>query len=295
MAIKLSQIIALVTIAKCGKFSQAAEELELTQPTVSHSIALLEEELGVQLLFRGRRGVKLTPAGESVLIHCNQILDSVERLYQEANRHKSLDGGIVRISTFRGAAAKLLPKIKAEFKAKYPQIEVRIAEEKDCPQVENAVREGTADIGFTILPTPEDLETIEILHDRYIVLLSPDSILTSVAQLTWEELVKLPLISYPNRNSCFIEIDRYFQQHGYRFQPCEQVRNSETIINLVATNSGNAILPQLSVFHVPEGVTVCDLPNPLARIVVAATLAEANLSHAVWAFLDFLKSKNYYY
>jgi DNA-binding transcriptional LysR family regulator len=289
LAIKLSQIIALVTIAKCGKFSQAAEELELTQPTVSHSIALLEEELGIQLLFRGRRGVKLTPGGESVLIHCQQILDSVDKLYREANRHKSLGEGRVRISTFRGAAAQLLPKIKAEFKAKYPQIEVQIAEEKDCPQVENAVREGTADIGFTILPTPDDLETIEILRDPYIILLPPDSEFKSIPQLTWEQLITLPLISYPSRNSCFIEIDRYVRQHGYRFNPCEQVRNSETIINLVATGSGSAILPKLSVFHIPEGVTVCDLPHPLVRIVVAATLAEANLSHAVWAFLDFLK------
>lgn len=289
--IKLSQILALVTVVKCGKFSQAAEELELSQPTVSHAIATLEAELGIQLLFRGRRGVNLTPAGENVLVHCDRILDSVDKLYREANLHKSLEGGIIKISTFRGAAAQLLPKIKADFKAKYPQIEVRIAEEKDCPQVENAVREGTADIGFTILPTSDDLETIEILHDRYIVLLSPDSAFKSFTQLTWEQLVTIPLISYPSRNSCFIEIDRYFQQHGYRFQPCEQVRNSETIINLVATGSGNAILPKLSVFHIPNEVTVCDLPDPLARIVVAATLAEANLSHAVWAFLDFLKQK----
>ena len=48
---KLSQIRSFVAVARCGKFSQAAMELDLTQPTVSHAIATLENDLGVQLLF----------------------------------------------------------------------------------------------------------------------------------------------------------------------------------------------------------------------------------------------------
>ncbi len=286
---KLSQIRALVMVAKCGKFSEAAMELELTQPTVSHAIAAMESELGIQLLFRGSKGVSLTPAGESILVHCHRVLDSLEDIYLEANRHKSLEGGKVRISAFRGAAAQLLPKIKAGFKIKHPQIEVQIAEEKDCPQVEQTIRQGEADLGFTTLPVAEDLETIEILRDDYLVLLPPDSSLKSCLKLSWEQLISIPIISYPDRNSCYQAIATYFQDAGYRFQPCEQVRESETIINLVATGLGAAILPGLSVFYVPEGVKVCQLPTILQRVVVAATLAERDLSHAVWAFVDFLR------
>ncbi len=295
---KLSQIRALVMVAKCGKFSEAAIELELTQPTVSHAIAALESELGIQLLFRGSKGVSLTPAGESILVHCYRVLESLENIRQEANRHKSLDSGKIRISTFRGAAAQLLPKIKASFKIKHPQIEVQIAEEKDCPQVEQAIRQGEADLGFTTLPVSEDLETIEIIKDDYIVLLPPNSADRDCAsrtpraectKLSWEQLTSIPIISYPDRNSCYNAIASYFKDAGYKFQPCEQVRESDTIINLVATASGAAILPELSVFHVPEGVKVCQLPTTLQRVVVAATLAERDLPHAVWAFLDFLQ------
>lgn len=290
---KLSQIKSFVTVARCGKFSQAAIELDLSQPTVSHAIATLEDDLGIQLLFRGKKGVNLTPAGESVLVHCYRVLQSIEDIQQEANRYKSLGGGKVRISTFRGAAAQLLPKIRANFKTKYPQIEIKIVEEKDCPQVEQMVYEGQADLGFTTLPTSKDLETIEVLRDDYIVLLPPNSeqgiSLANSHKLSWKQLLSIPIISYPNHNSCFREIKNYFKAEGYQFQPCEQVRESDTIINLVATGSGAAILPQLSVFHTPEGVTVGQLPTPLQRIVVAATPKDADLSHAVWALLDFLK------
>ena len=288
---KLSQIRSFVAVARCGKFSQAAVELDLTQPTVSHAIATLENDLGVQLLFRSQKGVNLTPIGESVLAHCDRILKSVEDIKQEANRYKSLDGGKVRISAFRGAASQLLPKIKANFKTKYPQIEIKITEEKDCPQVEQMVWEGKADLGFTILPTAKELETIEVLRDNYIILLPPKTkfSLVNMSKISWTELLALPIISYPNQNTCFRQIQGYFEAENYQFQPSEQVRESDTIVNLVAAGSGAAILPQLSVFHIPQGVTVCQLPKPLQRIVVVATPKDADLSHAVWAFIDFLK------
>ena len=288
---KLSQIRSFVAVARCGKFSQAAIELDLTQPTVSHAIATLESDLGVQLLFRGQKGVNLTPAGESVLAHCDRILASVEDIQREANRYKSLDGGKVRISAFRGAASQLLPKIRAYFKTKYPQIDIKIAEEKDCPQVEQMVYEGKADIGFTVSPTVKDLETMEVLRDNYIVLLPPQTKLSLPDNkiISWSQLLSLSIISYPNQNTCFRQIKNYFASAGYKFQPSEQVRESDTIVNLVAAGSGAAILPQLSVFHIPEGVTVCQLPQPLQRVVVVATPKDADLSHAVWAFLDFLK------
>ena len=288
---KLSQIRSFVAVARCGKFSQAAIELDLTQPTVSHAIATLEDDLGVKLLFRGKKGVNLTPAGESILKHCDRLLQSIEDIQQEANRYKSLEVGKIKISAFRGAAAQLLPKIKADFKTKYAQIEIEIIEEKDCPQVEYTLYEGKADLGLTILPTSKDLETIEVKRDNYIVLLPPNTNFSSQANtsLSWTQLLSLPLISYPSQNTCFKQIQDYFQAEGYQFQPAEQVRESDTIVNLVATGAGGAILPQLSVFHIPEGVIVCQLPKPLQRVVVAATLKDVDLSHAVWAFIDFLR------
>lgn len=288
---KLSQIRSFVAVARCGKFGQAAIDLDLTQPTVSHAIATLESDLGVQLLFRGTKGINLTPAGEGILVYCDRVLESIESIQQQANRYKSLGSGKVRISAFRGAAAQLLPKIKTYFQNKHPQIDIKIVEEKDCPQVEQMVYEGKADLGITILPTTKELDTIEILRDNYIVLLPPHckAISSSTQHLSWTQLLSMPIISYPNQNTCFKQIKDYFAAMDYQFQPADQVRESDTIVNLVAAGAGAAILPQLSVFHIPQGVTVCQLPQPLQRVVVAITPKNTDLSHAVWAFTDFLQ------
>ncbi|WP_066426945.1 LysR family transcriptional regulator [Anabaena sp. 4-3] len=87
---KISQLRAVIAVAERGNFSEAALELQLTQPAVSHAIATLEEELGVPLFARGRHGAVLTPAGERILHHIRQVMQHLEMMQQEANLHKDL-------------------------------------------------------------------------------------------------------------------------------------------------------------------------------------------------------------
>jgi DNA-binding transcriptional LysR family regulator len=94
-----------VAVADFGSFGEAALQLGLTQPTVSHAIATLEDELGVVLLSRGRNGAQLTPAGEAITQQAREVLQLLEQMHQTANLHKGLQGGQVRIATFRGAIA----------------------------------------------------------------------------------------------------------------------------------------------------------------------------------------------
>jgi Transcriptional regulator len=90
---KLSQIQALIAVADCENFSEAALQLELSQSAVSHAIASLETELGVQLFHRGRHGAQLTPVGERVLLHGRQIARALEMMVKEADLEKGLQGG----------------------------------------------------------------------------------------------------------------------------------------------------------------------------------------------------------
>ena len=76
--LKLSQLRALVAIAKYGNFSEAALQIGVNQSTVSHAIATLENEMGVILLNRGRHGAKLTPVGEQITAKAIQMLKLLE-------------------------------------------------------------------------------------------------------------------------------------------------------------------------------------------------------------------------
>jgi NAD(P)-dependent dehydrogenase (short-subunit alcohol dehydrogenase family) len=152
----LSQLRAVVAVAECGNFSEAALSLNLTQSTVSHAIASLEDELGVPLFVRGRHGATLTPAGDRIADYARQVLQLLHLIQQEANLQRSLKGGQVRIAAFRSVATHVLPIVIAQFNQRFPDVLVMIVESPDEIHTEQALREGRADIGFTYLPTSQE-------------------------------------------------------------------------------------------------------------------------------------------
>lgn len=77
---KFFQLRAIVAVADRGNFCEAALELQLSQPAISHAIATLEEELGVPLFARGRHGAVLTPPGERILYHARQAMQHLEMM-----------------------------------------------------------------------------------------------------------------------------------------------------------------------------------------------------------------------
>ncbi|MDB9529132.1 LysR family transcriptional regulator [Oscillatoria sp. CS-180] len=285
---RLSQIRALVAVARFGSFGEAALQLGLTQPTVSHAISTLEDELGIILLVRGRHGAQLTPAGKAVAQQAEEVLHLLTQMQQTANLHKGLHGGEVRISTFRGAAANLLPPIVAQFRERHPAIAVTMLEHYDFDQVEQQIRDGKADIGITFLPTGPDFETYELMRDPFWVLLPPD-VQTSGSTLTWEQVTTLPLMTYPEDNSCFVNVHTYFREAGFDFKPQYQFRETSTILSMVAQGLGAAIIPSLSAHPVPPGVGVVQLPSPLERTIAAILLAAALHPPSVFAFLQTLQ------
>jgi DNA-binding transcriptional LysR family regulator len=219
------------------------------------------------------------------------VLHLLEQMQQTANVHKGLQGGEVRVATFRGAAANLLPQIVAQFRQAHPAIAVTITEYYDFSYVEDQVRDGKADIGLSALPTRDDFETMELMQDPFWVLLPPGHPNPAPQPLTWDDLTTLPLILYPEDNSCFAQVQIYFQQAGFTLAPQYQFRETSTILNMVAQGLGAAIIPSLSAHPIPEGVSMAPLPVPLERTIGTILLAEALHPPGVFAFLQILQQQ----
>lgn len=286
--LKISQLRALVAVADYGNFSEAALHMDLSQSAVSHAIASLEEELGVVLLSRGRHGAHPTPVGERIIEQARQVLQLLEGIIKEANREKGLNGGSVRIASFRSVATHILPAVIARFCNHFPEVTVTITEHSDCLGVEQALREGRSDIGFTILPAISEFETWEILRDEFVVLLPPNPRFRS-SKITWEQLATYPLI-FPSINACYIPVRNHLRALNFPLKIAYEVKEDSTIVSMVMQGLGAAILPQLAAEPLPAGIQVCSLPVPLERVIGAAVLTNALQTPAVFAFLDALRN-----
>jgi DNA-binding transcriptional LysR family regulator len=287
-AIKLSQLRALLAIAKHGNFSEAALHLEISQSAVSHSIATLENELGVVLLSRGRHGATLTPIGEQIVSHAQEILNLIEVMGKEARLSNGLQTGQVRVVSFRSAATHLLPIVIAQFRKRFPGINVTLSEHRGDDQVEQCLREGRADIGLICLPPPNDFQTWELMRDEYVVLLPPDAELPG-NQLTWEHLATYPLIMPNHTDYCSILIRGHLKQMKQPLKAAYEIQEDSTIVNMVMQGLGATIIARLAAEPLPPNIQIYSLPHPLKRVIRAAIVAEALYPPAVYAFLDTLK------
>ena len=274
-----------MAVAQHPSFSAAALHLEMSQSAVSHAIATLENHLGVMPFSRSRQGTHLTPVGRRIVEHAQGILNGCGEIVKEATLARGLDGGQIRIASFRSVATHLLPLLIGTFHQRFPAITLSLTEHDDYRQVAQSLREGRSDIGFTFLPTDRDFETWEIVNDEYVALF-PLSFQLSAGVLTWPELIKFPLILPPIRDVMMQQVVNHVRQAGYTLQATYEVETDAAIVSLVVQGLGATILPRMAAEPIPQAVQVRSLPAPLTRSIGAAVVADGLYTPAVYAFLE---------
>lgn len=286
---KLSQLHILIAIAERNSFSEAALDLDMSQSAVSNAIAALEADLGIVLFSRGRHGADLTSPGKRVLAHARQMLHLQEEILKEANLAKSLQGEKVRLSSIRSVATHLLPGIITRFQQQFPGTSVSVIEQLDEKSIEEDLRKGRADIGFTDECLSNEFATWEFLQDEFVVLL-PRAWQLATPNLNWEQLKTYPLIIASNG----FNSDKQAFAHCEAF--CKTIRadyhakSDLTVVSMVAQGLGAAILPRLAAEPIPANVLVYSLPTPFFRSIRFAVMKPVPLRPHVSNFLEILKS-----
>lgn len=285
--IKLSQLRALVAIADCGNFSEAALELDLSQSTISHAIATLEEELGVTLLQRGRHGARLTPVGDRITDHARGVLGLLDTIASEADQAKGLQGGRLRIGTFRSCATHVLPGAIARLHRRYPAIAISLVEMDEVHELKEALVKGEADLCVAETIDGEEFESLHIFDDDYVALLPPGYKLKG-SQLSLEDLRSVPLIG-SSHSSCGLRVRRELGAQDNPLAIAYCIRHDSSMVAMVQQGLGIAILPRLAAEPVPPDVRICPLPFRVFRPIGATILKNALHTPALYAFLDALR------
>ncbi|MGB7084821.1 MAG: LysR family transcriptional regulator [Phormidesmis sp.] len=287
--LKISQLVALVAVAESGGFSAAALQLGLAQSTVSHAIATLEADLGIVLLLRSRSGAVLTPIGSQIYQRAKAVLTQIGDLRKTAKQAKELQTGRVRVVAVRTVATHILPEVISRFRSAYPEMTVEIIECDRYVEAEQSLREGRADLGFTLMPAPPEFQSWELFREEFVALLPPDNKVASADEpLTWQDLLSYSRVA--NKRS--IQHNRLVEAHlasfGHHMPVDYEVREDSTLMSMVEKGLGAAILARLEALPIPPGVRAKPLPESLERVVGVAMLENAVLPRAVFVFLDVL-------
>ena len=184
-----------LAVAREQSFSQAANMLYLSQPTLSRQLHELEQELGRQLFVRGNKGVTLTEDGMMLRKRAEEIIELVEKTEEELKHNSDHINGTVYIGAGETYAFKLIADTGKKIQNKYPDVKLSIFS-GDGSDVLERLDKGLIDFGVIFQELDDTkYESVEIpLHDTWGVLTRRDSPLAKKSEIDFSELAEHPLI-----------------------------------------------------------------------------------------------------
>ena len=287
---------AFIKIIERGSFSKAAEEMFLSQPSVSTYINQLEQELGTILLNRSTKEVLPTLAGKIFYENAKEIVAS---RHNTIERIKSLPGefsGEIKILASSVPSQYILPKLLARFKENYPDISFDV-QQADTLNAARGIATGVAEIGFTGSVAYRDkCEFKEIMTEKMVFIAPINQNFSATKKYTLEELLyNHYFISREKGSGTRIQYETFFTEQKIdlnRINTCTTFDNTQSIITAVMSGLGIAVVSEFAAnaFIANKMVMSLKLKTEIpSRAFYYALKKNFSHSHLVDLFVDFLK------
>ncbi|MFO1106793.1 MAG: LysR family transcriptional regulator [Amaricoccus sp.] len=243
---ELRQLRYFVAVAQTQNFTRAAARLNIAQPPLSRQIMQLEEEIGVKLIERGSRPVRLTEAGRLFYDQAVQALDHIETMTEMTRRLAATGRPLLGIGFVASTLYGYLPEVIRRYRAARPEVEVSLLELTSLEQVA-ALRDRRIDVGFGRMPHGDPAVARVLMRNEPLLAAVPGShpLAGRTDPLRLADLAGLPLVVYPKapRPSFADQVIALFRARDVRIPALHEVRELQTALGLVAAESGIALVP----------------------------------------------------
>ncbi|MHB8523736.1 MAG: LysR substrate-binding domain-containing protein [Limisphaerales bacterium] len=245
---ELRQLRYFVGVAEHLSFTKAAQWLRVAQPALSRQIRQLEEELGVRLLDRDRRGARLTKAGEAFLAEARMVLTQSEQAIRSAQETEKRERGQLNVGYVWGLFHSLVPTTVARFRQRFPDAGVHLFDLTATQQAE-ALAKGKLDagfIGFADEAEAAGLKKRQVGSCAFVAVL-PDGHRMArhspvpLAKLAPDFFIVISEENYPSAARFVLEACAHA---GFRPKILQAAERGHTILSLVAGGCGVALLPE---------------------------------------------------
>ncbi|MFE0752896.1 LysR family transcriptional regulator [Inquilinus sp. NPDC058860] len=237
----LRQLRYFVAVARERNFTRAAETLHIAQPPLSRQIRQLEDELGVTLIERGSRPVRLTEGGRLLYEQAVRALDHMEEIQAIMRRLREAEIPRFSIGFVASTLYGKLPEVIRRYRAARPRVELTLLELTTLEQIA-ALKEGRIDVGFGRIPFDDPLIERVLLRNEKIIVALPEThpLQHHAGPLHLDDLAGQPLIIYPKapRPSYADQVLALFRDCGLKPMVVHEVRELQTALGLVAAETG---------------------------------------------------------
>lgn len=289
---EIKQVQYFLAVAEAGSFSVAAEDLYISQSSLSKQIIALEKELKLQLFDRSKRKISLTEAGKIFQKHAIHLYETHKAMLTEIGGYKKTIASL-SIAAIPVIAQYGITSYLAKFKTAHPNIVFNL-EEREASTVLPALHKREYDLAF-IRDYGVNLNQysyLEIVRDKLMVAVSKDHRFSARKSVSLLELADENFITY-NKGTLVYELSvNACKLAGFEPRVFYATLRGASIIGLVAANSGVALMME-KVFNYYQRSDVIPIPldTTVASKVILAYPKNRKLSKSAKTFLDFMKKQ----
>jgi DNA-binding transcriptional LysR family regulator len=264
-----------IALARARHFGRAAEELGITQPTLSAAIKQLEGELGVMLVQRGSRFQGLTAEGEQVLAWARRIAGDARTMKEEMRAARRGLSGRLRIAAIPTALA-MVPRLTTPFRAKHPGVTFSVLSRTSI-EVLTLLGNYDIDAGITYLDNEPlgRVVSVPLYSERYQLITAAGNPHSQAAEVTWAEVADLPLcLLTPDMQNRRI-IDHHLAEAGVSVRPTLESNSMIVLFSHIRTGKWSSIMPLnlAETFGFAEPIRAIPIVEPDASHLVGLVAA----------------------
>jgi molybdate transport repressor ModE-like protein len=260
MRLDLIDLRLFMHVAEEGNMTRGATRSNMALASASERIRGMESLLGVSLLERSRRGVRLSAAGNALLHHARLILQQFEYMRDELGKYAHGLKSCIRILANSSALSEFLPELLTDFLAQHQNIDLDI-EERTSFQIVRAVAEGFVDIGIVAdIVDFGILQTFELATDRLVLVTSKGHRFARRRRAGFHELLMEEFVGLPTGSALQQSIAQHALQTGQPLKVRARLKTFESICRMVERDIGVAIIPARAALRCRQSMEIKLIP-----------------------------------
>jgi len=283
---ELRHLRYFMAVAEAGSLTLAAERrLHTSQPSLSRQIRDLEDQVGVELLSRGARGVELTAAGRAFIDHARLALIQVDAAVEAARRAAQPAKRKFALGFLTGMEMTWLPEAMRILRGELPTVDVTVSSDYS-PDLAEGLERGSLDLAFLRADPDFDLTYQVVGQEPLVVLMPSDHPLTTFDAIHPQQLVGQPFIAMVNKAKVLRGvIDDYLERSGVQITATQGADNPAMVMSLVASMRGMTLIPAYVENLMPWSVVSRPLAGDVPTIDLAVGYKKTNNSPVLKLFL----------
>lgn len=290
----LHQLAVFEATARLGSFTRAAEELFITQPTVSSQIKQLTKAVGLPLFEQIGKRLYLTEAGKELLHTCQDVFERLDNFEMKVADLKGTRQGKLRLAVIT-TAKYFIPRILGAFCEQYPGIDVSL-NVTNHRQMQRRMLENQDDLYIMSQPPAElDLHTVPFLNNPLVAIARADHPLAREKNIPIKQLNGQSFIMREQGSGTRSAVLELFAKHKINVAVRLELGSNEAIKQAIAGGLGISVLSQHTLVseRTDSGLVILDVQHfPIQRRWYVAYLSGKRLSVIAQAFLDYLMAKS---